>query len=206
MIYYHYDYVFYNLFQSYGVTCGFALIASESFINNRTEEYLKYQADGFSILNHSVDGTIFNTINYNYTTAQNAIETAQRRLEKAGFIVNGFVSPSSHMDAEFIPIIKKHFAYASTYQDSAQNGRNANPCLTTRMGVFSETLPNIKNYIDSQIEADKITTFYGHGHDLNETNTLERIASVIEYILEKQALGLCKLMSPDNARAYYFDL
>ncbi len=205
------DYLFYDLFKSYGTTCGFAFIASESNIQNKTKEYLKYQQEGFSILNHSINGTIFNTTNYTYDTAQEAIETAQRRLEKAGFVINGWVSPSSSMEPSFIPIIKNNFAYASTYNDTYQNGRQSNPCETTRTGIASRTLEQTKATIDANIANDKITTFYAHAHDLDKdygagTFTIEIIASIIEYILQKQALGLCKLMSPDDARAYYFDL
>lgn len=200
-----------SLFDEYGLTCGFAFIASTGNMTSKAAKYYEWQKRGYQILNHSINGTIFNTTNYTYETALATIMQAKNTLEKYGFVVNGWVSPSSQMADEFMPIIKLAHAYAATKNDAYVNGRQSNPCSLTRYSIESNTLANIKTQVDSYISNDKALTFYGHaasfGTEYNgEVWNIDKIRSIIEYCISKRDAGLCYLSGCDDAMKYYFDL
>ena len=202
-----------TLFQSYGLVCGFAFIASQANITSKAATYLEYQKAGFQILNHSVDGTIFNTTNYTYATAMAAIMTALNRIQNAGMVCNGFVSPSSSMANEFLPILKAAQAYAftSTTTSPTANGRNQDTCQLHRYSLQSNTLAQIEQYIDDCITNDQIMTFYGHAADLvdggdSSVFSLAKIAAVIEYCIGKRDSGLLYIGGTDDCVKYFFGL
>lgn len=202
-----------TLFQSYGLVCGFAFIASQANITSKAATYLEYQKAGFQILNHSVDGTIFNTTNYTYATAMAAIMTALNRIQNAGMVCNGFVSPSSAMATEFLPILKAAQAYAFTSATTSPtaNGRNQDTCQLHRYSLQSNTLAQIEQYIDDCITNDQIMTFYGHAADLvdggdSSVFSLAKIAAVIEYCIGKRDSGLLYIGGTDDCVKYFFDL
>lgn len=200
-----------SLFDEYGLTCGFAFIASDGNMASKAAKYYEWQKRGYQILNHSINGTIFNTTNYTYETALATVMQAKNTLEKYGFVVNGWVSPSSQMADEFMPIIKLAHAYAATKNDVYINGRQSNPCSLTRYSIESNTIANIKAQIDSYISNDKALTFYGHAASFGmeysgEVWNIDKIRSIIEYCIEKRNAGLCYLGGCDDAMKYYFDL
>lgn len=201
-----------TLFDSYHLTCAFAFIASTTNINNLAEIYKGYQKKGYQIMNHSVDGTIFNTNNYTYNTAMAAIQTALYRIEDAGMVCNGFVAPSSEMAAEFMPILRMFHAYAFTSATSSPtaNGRNQDPCDIHRYSLQEHTLAEIEQYIDDCITNDQIATFYGHSADLVDGDTsvfsLAKIAAVIEYCIAKRNAGQLYVGGTDDCVKYFFDL
>lgn len=200
-----------SLFDKYGLTCGFAFIASSENMASKAAKYYEWQKRGYQILNHSINGTIFNTTNYTYKTALATVMKAKNTLEKYGFVVNGWVSPSSQIADEFMPIIKMAHAYAATKNDAYINGRQSNPCSLTRYSIESNTLANIKAQVDSYISNDKALTFYGHaasfGKEYNgEIWNTDKIRAVIEYCISKRDAGLCYLSGCDDAMKYYFDL
>lgn len=200
-----------SLFDEYGLTCGFAFIARDGNMESKAAKYYEWQKRGYQILNHSINGTIFNTTNYTYETALATVMQAKNTLEKYGFVVNGWVSPSSAMADEFMPIIKLTHAYAATKNDEYINGRQSNPCSLTRYPIESNTIANIKAQIDSYISNDKALTFYGHAASFGteysgEVWNIDKIRSIIEYCIEKRNAGLCYLGGCDDAMKYYFDL
>lgn len=200
-----------SLFDEYGLTCGFAFIASNVNMASKAAKYYEWQKRGYQILNHSINGTIFNTTNYTYETALATVMQAKNTLEKYGFVVNGWVSPSSQMADEFMPIIKLAHAYAATKNDVYINGRQSNPCSLTRYSIESNTIANIKAQIDSYISNDKALTFYGHAASFGkkysgEVWDIDKIRSIIKYCIEKRNAGLCYLGGCDDAMKYYFDL
>lgn len=202
-----------TLFESYGLTCAFAFIASEENIASKAEKYRYYQQKGFQIMNHSVDGTIFNTQNYTYETARSAIMTALNRIQKAGMICNGFVSPSSAMASEFLPILKLSHCYAftSTTSQPTANGRGQNTCDLHRYSLETNTVAQIESFIDSCIENDQIITFYGHTHQFgntynNEEWNIQKVATIIEYCIAKRDAGLLYVGGTDDCVKYFFEL
>lgn len=202
-----------ELFESYKLTCAFAFIASTSNITNRGPVYKEYQQRGFQIMNHSVDGKIFNLTNYSYASALETIMTALNRIQDAGMVCNGFVSPSSEMEPSFMPILKMSHAYAftSTTSSPTANGRTQDTCNLHRYSLQSHTLTQIQQFIDDCIANDQIITFYEHASDLVEGGdtsvfSIARIAAVIEYCIAKRNAGLLYVGGTDDCVKYFFDL
>lgn len=202
-----------TLFESYKLTCAFAFIASTSNITNKAAQYKDYQGRGFQIMNHSVDGTVFNLTNYTYQTALETIATSLNRIQDTGMVCNGFVSPSSSMEASFMPILKMFHSYAFTdvTTDATANGRSQNTCDLHRYSLESHTVAEIEQYIDDCITNDQIMTFYGHAANLvdgGDTSvfSLAKIAAVIEYCITKRNAGLLYIGGTDDCVKYFFDL
>ena len=202
-----------SLFESYNLTCAFAFIASTSNITNKAETYKGYQKRGFQIMNHSVDGTVFNTTNYTYETALETIRTALYRIEDAGMVCNGFVSPSSSMASEFKPILGlfQSYAFTDATTSPAANGRGQDRCDLHRYSLESHTIAEIEQYIDDCITNDQIMTFYGHAANLVDGGdasvfSLAKIAEVIEYCIAKRNAGTLYVGGTDDCVKYFFDL
>lgn len=201
-----------NLFDGYNAKCGFAFVASESNIAKRGARYLAYQRKGYTILSHSINGTVFNTTNYTYATALAAIMQAKNNLEKAGFIVNGFVSPSSAMAAEFMPILKATNAYAFTSitNRATTNGRNQDTCDLHRYSMESHTTAEIEQFIDDCIANDQFITLYGHTANFGTMGAdmwdISKVQTILEYIIAKRDAGLVWFGNTDDCAKYFFGL
>lgn len=202
-----------ELFDKYGVTCGFGYVADYLKLETSSDEYLEYQKKGYSILNHSVDGLAFNNTNYTYETALATIMEAKNILEKNGFIVNGFVAPSSQIEESFLPMLKLSHAYAytSAATQSTQNGRQQDTCQLHRYAIQSHTLAEIKAFVDDCIEHDQITTFYGHSADFGKTFNeeewnIEKVEAILNYVIQKRDQGVLWLGNTDECVKYFFDL
>lgn len=204
----------FELFKSYKKTCAFAFVGSESNIKNHAERYLRYQASGFQIMNHSINGNVLNTTNFTYATAMAAIFGARKNIQGAGMICNGFVCPSSNIDASFKPILALAHAYAFTTSTSSAtgNGRDADRCDLHRHTLqSSETLAQLEAWIDSCITNDQIITLYGHSCDLVDGGTVDqfsiaRLTALIEYCIAKEQEGKLFFGGTDECVKYYFDL
>jgi len=189
-------------------------VGSESNIKNHAERYLRYQASGFQIMNHSINGNVLNTTNFTYATAMAAIFGARKNIQGAGMICNGFVCPSSNIAAEFKPILALAHAYAFTTSTSSAtgNGRDADPCDLHRHPLQgSETLAQLEAWIDSCITNDQIITLYGHSYDLVDGGTVDqfsiaRLTALIEYCIAKEQEGKLFFGGTDECVKYYFDL
>lgn len=200
-----------ELFKKYGLTCGFAYIAREDLIAAHKDEYLDYQKDGFQILSHSTDASTFPS-ETTQEDALNRLNTSLRRLENAGFVVNGFVAPNSIFDSSLYELPKKMYAYAFTnhiYPDI--NTRNANPCNLTRQTIQTGTVESIKTKIDTAISQGNILTLYGHSASFVDSVDTEqwciaRVEEIIQYCIAKRDLGLCYLGGVDDAVKYYYNL
>ena len=206
------DSVIYDLFISKGLTCAFAFIGSEQNIKTKGELYRNYQRKGFAIMNHSVDGKVFDKTNYNSDTARAAIVTSKNNIERIGMICNGFVSPSSSMDPEFMPIIKANHCYAftSSTRIPTSNGREQDRCDLHRYSIESNDIQTIKTYIDNCISNDQIVTLYGHAANIKEGDTtifsLAKIGEIIDYCIAKRDRNELFLGNTDDCVKYYFDL
>lgn len=201
-----------SLFEKYHLTCGFAIITDSSF---KPEIYKGFQDKGFCILNHSVNGTIFTTGNYTYDSALNAIMAAKNDIENNGMICNGWVSPSSTMAADFLPILKMAHCYAftSATTSATSNGREQDRCQLHRYSIESNNLEAIKSYIDSCIANDQIITLYGHAANMKDSANaqdivfnLAHIESIIQYVIEKRNQGKLFIGNTDECVKYFFDL
>ena len=203
-----------DLFDQYGLTCGFAFIASEANITTKGEIYRGYQDKGYDILNHSVDGKIFNTTNYTLETATAAIATAMERMEKVGIVANGFVAPSSSMEDSFIPMLRKFHSFACLYGGNTPNASNADVCKLTRYSLHGNSLATIKASIDSAIANNACIIFYSHSADFgttyssadNEEWNIAKLKSVLDYCIEKRNNGDCFLGSIEDCMKSFYNI
>lgn len=201
-----------ELFDRYKSKANFAFIASNENIDMFGEKYLKYQKRGYGICSHSIDGNEFNTNNYpTESSALNVFMTSKEKLENFGFVVNGFVSPGSTMEASYMPTIRKVYAYAFTRGD--ENSRQSNPCAITRYSLQANSVDQIKSFIDECIQGDKICTLYAHSNDFGKLNTtcneiwsVEKLEEILNYVISKKNEGSVYFGNTDDCVKYYFDL
>lgn len=201
------------LFKSYAKTCGFAFIASSGNTTSEGERYMQYQKEGFQILNHSVSGTALTSANMNEETAWSYIRNAKKRLNGAGMVVNGFVCPSSEIEASWKYMLKLLHAYAFTTStsDPTVNGTTADRCDLHRYSIQSNPVASIEQFIDDCITNNQIITFYGHAADLVENGdvtqwSIAKITAIIEYCIAKEDAGLLYFAGSDECVKYFFDL
>jgi hypothetical protein len=214
-----------NLFDRYKAKCNFAFIANIEKIHQYASFYKELQNRGYGICSHSVDSKIFNTTNYpSYTDAIRALANSKNVLEREGFVINGFVAPSSQFYTDlkddesqrlkFLSSVEKSYAYAFTgWGDTYNLGRQSNPCRLSRYSIESHTTEEIKTWIDGYMDADKIITLYAHSYNLgtinetcNEMFDIAKVESILQYIINKQKLGLLYFDNTDNCVKYFFDL
>lgn len=204
-----------DLFDEYGITCGFAFIGSEAKISANKDKYLAWQRRGFSILNHSIDGSSINTTNCpTINDAYAKVATAKSNLEKAGFVVNGWVSPNSTFEESYIDVLKNLQAYA--YIGSSANSRSTNPCMLSRLSLQTtllsdllDTNPNNQSSIAFYVATNRQLTFYGHAADLGNTYSGEvfniaKIRQVIEHCISLRDTGKLAILNPDDMCRYFF--
>lgn len=202
-----------ELFKKYNSVCGFACLGNSArMTEDYAEDYLLWNKDGFDIINHSIDGKVFNTTNYTYATALATIMEAKNNLEKKGYVVNGFVAPSSAMEESFKPILRlsQGFAFTTATSSPTANGRSADRCDLHRYPMQSFTLAQIKSFIDDCITNDQIITLYGHTADFGSTYNdlwdLDKVKAILEYVIEKRNAGLLYFGSTTDCVKYYFDV
>ena len=149
---------------------------------------------------------------YTYELATKLICTAKNNLEAAGFIINGFVSPSSTMAPSLMPILEALHSFAFTYSVAAtsttddKNSREANTCDLHRCSMQSYTLDQLKAFIDKQIELDNCITLYAHSADWGNTITEEKLTGLLDYVIEKRNSLKCFIGNTTDCIKYYFDM
>ena len=207
-----------SLFDEYGLTCGFAFVASTDKIATYKDKYLAWQRRGYSILNHSIDGNPINTTTCpTINDAYAKVATAKSRLEKAGFVVNGWVSPSNTFpvsNPDYSDVLKNLMAYG--YVGSSTNTRTDNPCLLSRLSLQTtllsdilDTNPNNQSSIAFYVAVNRQLTFYGHAADFgnsysDEVFNIAKIRSVIERCISLRDTGKLAILSPDDMCRYFF--
>ena len=206
------DYEVVKLFESRGIRCGFAFVATEEKLNDRSDVYLDFQKRGFDIMNHSGTIDAILTSNYSFDEAKNLIvSSGLERLQKKGFVINGFVCPNSQLSNDFLPIVAKTHAYNMLGQPYGSNGRDADINKLSRYSLESNTKETIKAYVDECIANDKCLIFYAHttrfGTTINnELFDLNKVAEILDYVIEKRNNLECWVGGTDEGIKYYFDL
>ena len=206
------DYEVVKLFESRGVRCGFAFVTRDSDIADKAKVYLDFQKRGFDIMNHSGTVDAILTSNYSFDEAKDLIvKQGLERLQKQGFVINGFVCPSSQLSNDFLPIIAKTHAYNMIGQPYGSNSRNADVNKLSRYSLESNTKETIKAYIDECIANDKCLIFYAHTSRFgttinNELFDINKVAEILDYCVAKRDNLECWVGGTDAGIKYYFDL
>lgn len=179
------------LFDSYGFKCCFSIVAGASPVADR---YLEYQSEGFEILSHSVNGTAFSTIS-DLATVEDYLKTSKARLTAAGFDVRGFVTPSSYLMPNQLPLVKKYYQYGFGYIAGSEDlpyhtfyGKDIRQI--ERWSLESHTVEETMTAIQNCIDDCGFMIFYGHAYP-SETNnmTTENMATILSYLRGKVDAG-----------------
>lgn len=197
-----------NIFESKGLRCGFALISTTT-VNNRVNEYLDYQKRGFSILSHSTDAEGMNDSSLNPYVIQQKFINSKSYLNRAGFDIQGWVTPNSQMYESFKPYLELPYNYAyTTYYGSYQEGNRAynlfsdSPFDLWRLDMFSST-ENCMLAIDQCINSFGFLTIYCHAANMQSTH-LTRLSDLLDYIKTYISASKIKCLAPNEAFNYYY--
>lgn len=197
-----------SIFESKGLRCGFAIISSMA-TNNRVNEYLDYQSRGFSILSHSTDAEGMDDSTLDPTEINQKITWSKNYLRRAGFDIQGWVTPSSQMYEGFKQYLDRSYNYAyTTYYGTYQEGNRAynlfsdSPFDLWRLDMFSST-ENCKLAIDACVEERGFLTIYFHAAQMQETHE-QRLVDLLDYINQYIEVSMIKCLAPNEAFNYYY--
>lgn len=176
------------VFDAAGVKCGFAPIDVK-------DRYIEYYKEGYSILAHgnSLPSTM------NETNVRNFLTERKNVVEARGISCNGWVTPSSALDAQYRHIVYDLFKYGFTVYKGAETSNVHIPITTKsydlwRSDVDYNTVATCKSIIDEGIANNDMIVFYGH----NAAN-LTNLAEVIAY-----AKTNSQVLSPDECMNYFY--
>ena len=163
-------------------------------------------------MNHSGGVDSILTSNYTFEQAKELIvANGLERLQKAGFVINGFVCPNSEMSNEFLPIVAKTHAYNLIGTPYGSNGRDAELNKLVRYSLENNTAATIKAYIDDCITNDKCLIFYAHTSRFGQTIAgelfdINKVAEILDYCITKRNNLECWVGGTDEGIKYYFDI
>ena len=199
-----------SVFNEYGAKCGFALIGYSSFENYAHNlNYLKYQKQGFSCLNHNSSGDGLPSY-ANEAAARAAVVLAKNRLEQFGLTINGFVCPNNAYVDDYRTMLGTFHAYAFGGSSISYNNRQSDVLKLVRTVIEpdSTSLQTIKDTIDAACADGGFISFYGHAARIGTSgyHDMSFYRDVLSYINNKRDAGLCYFDNPDNCVKYYFGL
>ena len=199
-----------SVFKEYGAKCGFALIGDSSFENYAHNlNYLKYQKQGFSCLNHNSSGEGLPSY-ANEAAARAAVVLAKNGLEQFGLTINGFVCPNNAYVDDYRTMLGTFHAYAFGGSSISYNNRQSDVLKLVRTVIEpdSTSLQTIKDTIDAACADGGFISFYGHAARIGTSgyHDMSFYRDVLAYINTKRDAGLCYFDNPDNCVKYYFEL
>lgn len=201
----------YNTFKTKGLVCGFALPTNIN--SSYFDTYLKFQAEGFEILSHSTDGAPMSDDTQELNVIENKMKSSKVFLEKKGFNITGWVTPSSALNDKYINLLRKYYEYGYTvYLGTWTNSLGTNPynefkedtCRLKRVSLESSTLDNVLLSIDEVCKNGGMLSFYAHGFKGNLTE--ESLNTILEYVNTKIENDECVVMTPTECYRYFFSL
>lgn len=200
-----------DIFDAYGLTCGFSLISN--ITPTRVQEYLGYQAKNYEILSHSTDTTGMNDTSVAASVIEGKLKASKATLLSYGFNVRGWVTPYSVMANTFVPLVQKYYDYGTTISYGQYDGTgtpyqtaNEETCKMFRVSLQSTTLANQKKAVDEAIAHNGFLTFYGHAADLDGSDyeTTSNLNELLAYVQTKMQDLQCYCLKPSDAVDYYF--
>lgn len=211
------DSLVYDIFREYGFLPSFAL-KTGNLNSTNAEEYKQYYLRGCSILAHSVTHPIMSNSG-TITSAQVETEMADSKaaIESYGMKVSGWVTPSSALHVDFLPLMEKYFGYGFTLLNAGYYNETVDPIKMNRYGIESNidledhNINTIKARIDTAISNNELLVFYGHklpstyldnyGQPrVNETD----LRNILSYLRTNVDAGLCQVLSCDEAVYQYY--
>ena len=199
---------FYQVFKSYGFTCGFALPTSSSSL----DLFVPYYYDGFEVLSHSTDNEGFSDGTLPMEDAEEKFRLSKEILEDKGISISGWVTPRSQMHEKYLPVLSKYYEYAYTELLGLWNESKGKPYNSfgedtrrlKRVSLETTSIENIKLAIDKTIEDVGMLSFYAH--DYTRGLTPEKLTEILSYIRTKVLDGQCEVLNPYDAYNHYYTL
>lgn len=197
-----------NLFNEYGFKCGFALLGNEN-LNNIKDRYLSMQNEGFEILSHSVDGKAMQDGIETVEVIENKFKTSKKILKDNGFIIKGWVTPSTWLNNKYFNSLKKYYSYGLGHLDT----NNTNVIHTVkskdirqldRWSLQSNTVEKTKAKIDECISQNAFLCFYAHTFPSSDNFTESNLREILNYLKEKVDLGEIIVDTPYVAINNYY--
>ena len=186
-----------NIFDEYGLKCGFAIYKTN-------KRYKDFYDEGFEILAHA-ENPISNP---NEENVKNMLQTAYNKVVSMGIGCKGWVTPSSALDSQYQPLVYDYYEYGFTiYKGAATKDVGIPNTQKTyqlwRSSIESLTTEQCKAIIDSAVTNSQLIVFYAHPRNLNTgTNNLTttHVKEIIEYCKGK---GYGILTPYDAIRCYF---
>lgn len=172
------------LFDSYGIEFGLAIpyasLANPSRLGLQGVKDLHYK--GVEILNHASSGDVMNSTAKGYGAVRGELATCWSGLAAIGVNTTGFQTPSSILNASFLPIVKGFSSYAfttATSTDVIRAGTDVHKMH--RFSIEAATTQQCIDSLDDLIAAeDGAIVYYAHSIVANDENYLKLVAT-IEY-------------------------
>ena len=205
------DEIFYSVFKSKGLVCGFALPTNIN--TTRFQSYLEFQANGFEILSHSTDGSAMSDGAEDVEVIEEKMKSSKEFLEQKGFEITGWVTPSSTLNDKYLTVLRKYYEYAYTVylgtwkpnlEQYPYNVFKEDTCKLKRVSLEGSTTENVLLAIDEVCTNGGILSFYAHGYRGNLTE--ESLTQILDYVNKKVDNNECLVMSPTNCYKHYFTL
>ncbi|MCB0688926.1 MAG: polysaccharide deacetylase family protein [Saprospiraceae bacterium] len=211
------DSVVKQIFDEYGFQPSFALTTNK--LNHQNVRlYKTFSDEGISILAHSHSHPKMNV--YDETlkdSIRKEIEISKRIITDFGIPVFGFVTPSSQMDQQYLPLLDSIYDYAFTNNNNAVFDRSVEKHHLARYGIEANiskedhSLSTIIERIDLAIEKKELLVLYGHtlpSRYLDDQGSPRVNASDLQallgYIQQKAASRQCRVLTADKAIAFYY--
>ena len=199
------------LFDSFGMKCGFAVI-SNGALESKLERYLQFQNDGFEILSHSTDGKGMSTSSsLTPEEVEDRLKSSIEQLSALGFNVNGWVTPSTWLKAEYLKLICKYYQYGFGHTDSnpeawsgyhSFDGRDIRHL--DRWSLQSHTIDETMTAIQNCITNCGFMCFYGHAYPSNDNMTEENMQTILSFLKAKADTGEIIVDIPRRAINNYY--
>lgn len=199
------------LFDSFGMKCGFAVIANGA-LESKLERYLQFQNDGFEILSHSTDGKGMSTSSsLTPEEVEGRLKSSMEQLSALGFNVNGWVTPSTWLKAEYLRLISKYYQYGFGHTDSnpeswagyhSFDGRDIRHL--DRWSLQSHAIEETMTAIQNCITNCGFMCFYGHAYPSNDNMNEENMHTILSFLKAKADAGEIIVDVPRRAINNYY--
>lgn len=170
-----------SIFNEYNLPMSMAVpVNALNFIANdgrkMKEVLLQIQEEGGEILSHSIDG---NTLaGLTYSECEDRLRNSKNQLEKEGFEIHGWVSPSGVYNEIAESLYRKYYRYGY----KASNNVKMKQYRMERTYLSKLLLKGAKDKVDYVKENKTVQIFFGHMNSSElQSFSLDDLRELIEY-------------------------
>ena len=190
-----------------GLKCSYALPLSAGI---NLQKYPEWWKQGFCMMSHSVNADPMSDPTLDPDVLAEYMIRSKKQLSHyvaPAYDIRGWVTPSSVMAENFIPLLYDKYDYAFTKAWSAGmpewNDRNSDIYRLHRR-FMPGTFAGAKTIIDNAIAARGFLVFYQHPAQMSSID-LAAMESILDYVKQCVDDGLCECMDCNSAVDFYFN-